>query len=860
MGFFLFFFVWLLGVVSGLAGLYFGAVFVIKHKISVVESLVHPSNPDNNVYLAPPDDSDSLDKKDASRMNNSSSTDSEPLPTSEAPPEALAALAAIPLDGPLAEKKKKDLRVTDPLAAAIRNRRRGGGSVNQIDETYRSGWLKIRGSLNVWWNRWVVLKPGKLIYYQSEKKEDCFGIVVLNECAIEQKVVDKKGFCFMLYHPHKKTIYSDKGLKGETLKSAKFPGNSSECIIRASDEGDGQLWMDLIQKAIQSSNDVAMTTISESSAPSPLASSTSVPSYRHSSFIPGGLPRDEDISGKISVGMMPPPLPPKPSVMSDSQKISTPAPSEVPTEMKRSNSAGSLQTKSSFTEEETEEPILHPISSTLSLSGNLSDTDHDDLTSSVTTDKTFEDEDLMSSKNSFTAPALPQQSSSIPVPIMPDRVHASATAKSAPPTPVKPSSAPVASAPPSAPPPPTLLRDATVVTATLPDTTATVNVVVPTTIVEIPGDYPISQSVPHPRKEGWLEAKTLKGWRSFFFTLRSGLLTFFDNDKQAIDCVGLVDLEDCSVHSVGENGFQILSNHRRGNVFIANTTDPIEGGIGQNSFVCGISLRTEDKNDNSNLVQEWIRLIEEEIPKCKRSSPLLLPRIPVFQGEKCHWFNLALSQIFQKHLQPSTGLQFKFKAVLMKKFSRIKKPDYLGEINIEDIHLGDDMFHFGEVSCIRTEHGELVGEADVVYNGKFHLKLSTHLQMLGVTVPVNISVRLEHLSGRALLYTSTEVSSRFTISFIELPSMRFDVQLQVGQRTRLDINKFFSPAADFLQTMLKKLMYRNTVAPNRVTFTLPVPGKKFSVNTIQLTSRSKPVKNQANAGETQGEEKQPANG
>ncbi len=65
------------------------------------------------------------------------------------------------------------------------NSSNGGGAINSISmtsngfmssredlpsgKTIRTGWLKIRGSLNVWWNRWVVLRPGKLIYYRTEK-------------------------------------------------------------------------------------------------------------------------------------------------------------------------------------------------------------------------------------------------------------------------------------------------------------------------------------------------------------------------------------------------------------------------------------------------------------------------------------------------------------------------------------------------------------------------------------------------------------------------------------------------------------------------------------------------------------------
>lgn len=40
---------------------------------------------------------------------------------------------------------------------------------NQNDEVVISGWLKIRGYMNVWWNRWCLVKEGKLVEYRNEK-------------------------------------------------------------------------------------------------------------------------------------------------------------------------------------------------------------------------------------------------------------------------------------------------------------------------------------------------------------------------------------------------------------------------------------------------------------------------------------------------------------------------------------------------------------------------------------------------------------------------------------------------------------------------------------------------------------------
>lgn len=81
------------------------------------------------------------------------------------------------------------------------------------------------------------------------KKEDCFGIILLKGCKVSIRESSKPGFCFRIFHPENKSIYSTKGLKGEVLNSAKLPGSLNECVIRSKDISVGKEWMTLIQKS-----------------------------------------------------------------------------------------------------------------------------------------------------------------------------------------------------------------------------------------------------------------------------------------------------------------------------------------------------------------------------------------------------------------------------------------------------------------------------------------------------------------------------------------------------------------------------------------------------------------------------------
>ena len=64
------------------------------------------------------------------------------------------------------------------------------------DKILKCGWIKMRGSLNVWWKRWMVVKPGKILYYRKQKVidldcsllivkfEDLYGIIILEGCKV----------------------------------------------------------------------------------------------------------------------------------------------------------------------------------------------------------------------------------------------------------------------------------------------------------------------------------------------------------------------------------------------------------------------------------------------------------------------------------------------------------------------------------------------------------------------------------------------------------------------------------------------------------------------------------------------------
>lgn len=132
---------------------------------------------------------------------------------------------------------KMDLKRKDQMMYRLSN-----DSYKDLEDVV-VGWVKMRDGFKKWHSRWLVLRPGRLIYYRDEFDKDCLGIILLNGTKVKARQTKRKGFAFKIWHPEDKSIYSSKGLKGETRFSAKLPIGFSYCIFLCKTEEERALWM-----------------------------------------------------------------------------------------------------------------------------------------------------------------------------------------------------------------------------------------------------------------------------------------------------------------------------------------------------------------------------------------------------------------------------------------------------------------------------------------------------------------------------------------------------------------------------------------------------------------------------------------
>jgi len=154
------------------------------------------------------------------------------------------------------EKEEVLRKVKDAVKKETQRQRRLSHDNFKEVQDINDGWMKMRGALKNWHLRWFVLRPGKLIYYDDELDKDCEGIILLKGCQVVERPTKKEGFCFKIFHPRKKAIYSAKGLKGETLPAALIPLTADHCILRVNTEEERNRWIRAIEESFRIAKEI----------------------------------------------------------------------------------------------------------------------------------------------------------------------------------------------------------------------------------------------------------------------------------------------------------------------------------------------------------------------------------------------------------------------------------------------------------------------------------------------------------------------------------------------------------------------------------------------------------------------------
>jgi Maintenance of mitochondrial morphology protein 1/PH domain len=685
----------------------------------------------------------------------------------------------------------------------------------------RRGMLKMRGAFRSWHERWFELRPGILLYKRARSASSAMNVVLLLGCVAEERESRMSGYSFVVRHPDGNNIYSSKGLDGASLALSKFPGGKGELIMRCDDKHVRDAWLrDLRQ----------MTSMS-------LSSIVDKPILRLYASCHEHLVEQHPHQAAATVD--------------DSQSLAH-------------DSVSSSSTSSSSLE-----PVV-PI--------EIGD---------ATTNRSKKKKRRGRRHRRGGAESSPAAASSS------DAVGGDEQANGGEPIHV-----------PNADDSTDLYFDGYCQVRDFAS-----NTWLRKWIIVKPGIVLFFKSEDSSNCQGMINLHScqVRGiwsppnldeseptWRA----LQEEPLLGADNDKllvaaaadkssNTLDADALRKLAELNAvtknvgvdifHPLGGKVFVSLpdfnkdsskSSSSSSSSVSSDVVDPLDEKKSKSkkskATIRSIGARCLLRVATRERMCDWVQLIGEAMQIEQTEFPVMFPvftevpkRSPT---ESCEWFNLVLSKYFAE-MQANELFVDKIRAKMQYRFNKIKKPNYVGPIVVEEVDIGRELVQLDRISFaqrrqdsdawLRNRSSELIGEAHVEYRGGASVKITFNVYINWprprfATIPVSAWLRIERVSGVLRLFAPSEVPSRISLAFIDMPLTDFSVRLIIGSTARnVNLTNTFPRVKNFLTATLRKLIWKTAVSPNKVCLSFPLPGHKMRLRTHKATSRRSRARRQA---------------
>eukprot|EP01098_Paradermamoeba_levis_P012394 TRINITY_DN5422_c0_g1_i1.p1 TRINITY_DN5422_c0_g1~~TRINITY_DN5422_c0_g1_i1.p1 ORF type:complete len:678 (+),score=247.98 TRINITY_DN5422_c0_g1_i1:178-2034(+) len=248
------------------------------------------------------------------------------------------------------------------------------------------------------------------------------------------------------------------------------------------------------------------------------------------------------------------------------------------------------------------------------------------------------------------------------------------------------------------------------------------------------------------------------------------------------------------------------------------------------------------KVQNPQELTEWLGAINSAISIKVSDFPCMLPILTQLHSkkapEKCEWLNVFLNRYFYD-MQRSEPFKDSVKKFLQRKFDNIRRPDFIGPLSIVNLDIGEK---FLSVKEIQMEEGsnnskELIGEVLISYEGGANITITSELYIAWLTIPLVAYVKANTLAGRMRIYGPPDFGGRFSLAFTDLPQTNFESRIAMGQGGKFQVSSWIPKISEFLTFALRKILYKMAVVPNKITFSLPLPGTKLAIRPMRYTSR-----------------------
>ncbi len=174
--------------------------------------------------------------------------------------------------------------------------------------------------------------------------------------------------------------------------------------------------------------------------------------------------------------------------------------------------------------------------------------------------------------------------------------------------------------------------------------------------------------------------------------------------------------------------------------------------------------------------------------------------------------------------------------MLSDKLLLIRKPAWIGSINLKELNIGNANINLNFVSFHSgNQPKEMLGVVDLVYKGGLRISYGAVLN-IGKTlrVPVEVLVHLESLSGRLYLSCPATLHTKWSGFFRTMPTVNVTVKVIVGGLSKSVEVTSLNKLHKFAQKTFLKQVELALVFPSRLRFFLPLAGRKSQLKSLRF--------------------------
>jgi hypothetical protein len=179
------------------------------------------------------------------------------------------------------------------------------------------------------------------------------------------------------------------------------------------------------------------------------------------------------------------------------------------------------------------------------------------------------------------------------------------------------------------------------------------------------------------------------------------------------------------------------------------------------------------------------------------------------------WFNALLGRLLL-NLKDTQLLEDRIRNRIVYKLSRIKRPNFIGEIEVNKIHTGMAVPYFTNMKLKElTPEGLFVMEANVSYSGSFSVEIATKAIInLGSRfkprdVSVVLAVTLKNLEGKLNIKIKPPPSNRIWYNFETMPKLNLLIEPVVSSKQIT-----YSMVTKAIENRIRELFKEGLVSPN----------------------------------------------